>query len=192
MDTVHAPASRGAVVLVLGLLTTVDASASDRALEPFAFSGPAVVLSDLAGAEASTEALRGHVVLLHFFATWCEPCRPELASLNGLAAEKQGRGLKVLAVSVAEPKSRVERFFRANPVGFPVALDENRAAARAWGVGSLPSTIVLDRAGRPRLIARQDLDWGDAGVVRALEPLLAEAGDLPNNDKAKNGSEGGK
>lgn len=179
--------------LIVGLLATSVAHASERGLEPFESAAPpAVALADLSGSPASTEALRGHVVLLHFFATWCEPCRPELASLNGLVADQEGRGLRVLAVSVAEPKSRVERFFNENPVRFPVALDESRTAAKGWGVDSLPSTVVLDRSGRPRLIARSDLDWLDASVAKALEPLLAEALKSPNNDEAEKAHEGGK
>lgn len=178
---------------IVALLAVGDASASEPALEPFAAVPPATVsLVDLEGATLSIEGTRGDVVLLHFFATWCEPCRPELASLNGLVDERRARGLKVLAVSVAEPKSRVARFFQSNPVGFPVTLDQSRAAARAWGVDSLPSTFVIDRRGQPRLIARRDLDWREPGVVAALDGLLAEAGDLNNNDRAKNGREGGK
>lgn len=177
---------------MLGLLGAGGATASERALEHYAEPAPpSVALADLSGGAVSTETARGDVVLLHFFATWCEPCRPELASLDRLAADEAARGLKVLAVSVAEPPSRVTRFFQTNPVRFAVVLDEDRAAARAWRIDSLPSTIVLDRSGRPQLIARRDLDWRDPAVTQALEPLLAEAGGSPIN-KAENGPEGGK
>lgn len=193
MTTLSAPAWRGAIALAFWVLHAGGASASEGVLQPYAEPAPpAVSLTGLAGERQSTDAARGEVLLLHFFATWCEPCRPELASLDRLVTEAGGRGLKVLAVSVAEPPVRVARFFKSEPVRFPVALDEDRAAARAWKIDALPSTIVIDRSGRPRLAARRDLDWRDPAVVRALELLLAEAGGPITSETALNGPEGGK
>src|SRR5262245_6266625 len=116
-------------------------------------------LPDLAGAPFRLEEQRGHVVLVHFFATWCEPCREELSSLSRLVQEPRGKSIAVVAVNVAEVPVRVRRFFDGTPVGFPVVLDADRAVTRAWAVGILPTTFVLDPALQPRLFVEGDLDW---------------------------------
>ena len=130
-------------------------------------------LPDLDGARHELTQLAGRVVLVHFFATWCEPCREELSSLSRLL-ERQGRERPVvLAVNVAEVPARVRRFLDAAPVSFPVLLDADRAVTKAWGVSILPTTFVLDRALAARLFVEGDLDWTRADVLAALERIGA-------------------
>jgi thiol-disulfide isomerase/thioredoxin len=106
-------------------------------------------------------------VIVHFFATWCAPCVEEMASLGRLAARRSD--LDILAVDVGEVDARVRSFFRERPVGFPVLLDRDRAATRAWGVVALPSSFVLDADLVPALFAGGDVDWDDPGVNAALD-----------------------
>lgn len=128
-------------------------------------------LSDLHGTEYELAQMTGRFVLVHFFATWCEPCRSELASLSDLVARKGNQKLFVLAVSVAEPPARVRRFFEKVPVNYPVLLDKDRAVTRAWGVSMLPTTFVLDRHGAVRLHVEGDLDWLRPDVLASLEQV---------------------
>jgi thiol-disulfide isomerase/thioredoxin len=117
--------------------------------------------------------LKGRAVLLNFWATWCEPCRAEIPSLELLAQRHEGQGLAVLAVNFKETRSTVERFLRASPLELPVVLDSEGAAASAWGVRVLPSTVLIDRRARPRGVVLGELNWAGS-VARALvEPLLA-------------------
>ncbi len=104
------------------------------------------------------ETARGHVVLVHFFATWCEPCREELPALNRLAARADG-SVKVLAIAVADADRSVQRFFETTPVDFPVLLDRDRAVAKAWNVTTLPTTFVLDASLQPKLVVETDYAW---------------------------------
>lgn len=175
-----APAWRGVLILlpILAWAACAPATASgDNHLVAFAGAEPpALVLDRLDRERMGTGDAPGRVVLVHFFATWCEPCRPELASLDRLRMEAGPRGLDVLAISVAEVETRLRRFFAENPVGFPILLDRDRAATRAWAIDALPSTVVLDRAGRARLAVRGDLDWQRPDVRAALDELLAEGG----------------
>jgi thiol-disulfide isomerase/thioredoxin len=115
-------------------------------------------LPTIAGAAAALETERGHVVLVHFFATWCEPCREELPALNRLAARASG-SVKVLAIAVADADQRVQHFFAATPVDFPILLDRDRAVAKAWNVATLPTTFVLDASLQPKFVVETDFAW---------------------------------
>jgi peroxiredoxin len=130
-------------------------------------------LPDLAGSPLTLESRRGRIVLVHFFATWCEPCREELSSLSRLMEGPLAERLSVVAISVAEVPVRVRRFLDTAPVAFPVVLDANRAVARAWGVSVLPTTFVLDRSLRARLSVEGDLDWTRPDILSAIEAVGA-------------------
>ena len=77
----------------------------------------------------------------------------------------------MLAVDVAEPASRVAKFLSANPVGFRVVLDADRAVTKAWAVATLPTTIVLGPDLQPRFIAEGQMDWENPDVVAQLRTL---------------------
>jgi thiol-disulfide isomerase/thioredoxin len=119
---------------------------------------PTFTLPDTTGTDVALESGRGHVVLVHFFATWCEPCREELPALNRLSARANGK-VKVIAISVADVDLRVRSFIETLPVSFPVLLDRERAVAKAWKVTSLPTTFVLDKNLHPRLVVETDFAW---------------------------------
>jgi len=142
---------------------------------PQADAAPSFSLTDLSGKTVKLPDHGGGPVLVHFFATWCEPCREELPALQRLAARSQAQPghqpLTVLAISVGEVELRVRRFFEEAPVAYPVLLDMDMSVAREWGVRSLPTTFVLDDALTPRLVVTHDLDWDGIAVERLRERL---------------------
>lgn len=125
---------------------------------------PAFTLPALSGETARLDALRGRIVVVHFFATWCAPCRKELPALQRFAARAEPSGITVLTVSVAEPDDRVRRFAETLPLSLPVLLDRDRAVTRAWDVAILPSTVVLGPDLTPRLGVEGDIDWDRIAV----------------------------
>jgi len=143
------------------------------AFEPWT-DHPAVVseLPSLAGAPAPVAGSQGRVTLVHFFATWCAPCKDELASLDRLARAMDGRSLAIVAVDAGEPAVRVRRFFEAMPVTFPILLDEDRAAMKAWDVLTFPTTYVVGPDGRTGWKVEGDVAWDEPSVVGRLESLL--------------------
>lgn len=139
-------------------------------------SMPALHLPTLDGSDRDLSADAGRVVLVHFFATWCEPCRDELRSLERLAATFEARPLRILAVDVGEPADRVRRFLERNGISprFPVLIDFDKQAMRAWGVEMLPTSYALDRALCPLWKVAGTLEWDSGPTLRLLEDEVAK------------------
>jgi peroxiredoxin len=132
---------------------------------------PAFSLPTIGGAAAALEAARGYVILVHFFATWCESCREELPALNRLAV-RAGGNVTVLAIAVADADRSVQRFFATTPVDFQILLDRDRAVAKAWNVATLPTTFVLDAELRPKFVVAADYAW-DSLDLKVLTSMPA-------------------
>jgi peroxiredoxin len=137
---------------------------------------PSFALPALDGGAQDLARHRGQVVLVHFFATWCEPCRPEMARLRELQHRLDGQPVAIVAVSVAEADGAVRRFFASDPMPFSILLDRDRTVAKAWSISTLPSTIVLDHHMKARFAAHGDVDWGRNDVMNIIAGLL---GDVP-------------
>lgn len=135
-------------------------------------SAPALELNDLTGNVHRLADYRGRVVLINFWATWCEPCRDEMPSIERLRAKLAGRPFTVLAVNVDEPQSRIRTFLARLPLGFPVLLDPGRRATRAWSVRVLPASFVVGPDGRVRYAAVGELDWSAPPAVERITALL--------------------
>jgi peroxiredoxin len=149
-----------AVFLLAAAITASRAEPSATTLTPWRAGVTSdFTLSATSGPPVRLEAQRGRVVLVHFFATWCEPCREELPALRRLAARAAPDSMAVLAISVAEVDLRVQRFLKTIPVNFPVLLDRDRAVAKAWKISTLPSTVILDSNLKPRLAVEADFAW---------------------------------
>ena len=164
-------AIRGAGMLLLGLpFLTVHAGTAE--LHPLQNdSKPNFFLSDLAGGRVDLSQWRGQVLLVHFFATWCEPCREELPALQRLA--ERSAGVSVIAISVGEPELRVRRFAETAGTNFPILLDGDQAVARSWQVVNLPTTYVLDRDLNPTFVAESDVGWDALDLAKLIEHLAA-------------------
>ena len=135
---------------------------------------PALRLQDLDGRLHALEDYRGKVVLVNFWATWCEPCREEMPSIERLRASLAGRPFAVLAVNLAEPESRVRGFLNQVPLAFPVLLDHDRSASRAWKARVLPATFIVGPDGRVRYSYFGELDWSRDSVRNAIAALLPQ------------------
>lgn len=104
-------------------------------------------LRDLKGNRTSLSELRGKIVLVSFWATWCPPCRKEMADLDQLYAQYQQQGLVVLSIS-SESSSTVKNFIRSIGYRPPVLLDKGGRVATRFHVSGIPRTFVFDREGR--------------------------------------------
>jgi peroxiredoxin len=134
---------------------------------------PAFTLASSDGTDIALNAHRRPAVLVHFFATWCEPCREEFPALRRLV-ERNKTDVQVLAISVAEADPRVRKFLQTMPVNFPVLLDRDRAVAKAWNVTTLPTTILLDETLQARLVVESDFRWDEIEPAQLIDMLAAK------------------
>lgn len=130
---------------------------------------PEFSLKDLAGKEWDFEDLRGKVVLVNFWATWCPPCRKEIPDLVKLYERFEPKGFVVLAIS-DEEKDKVEPFIRERNVPFPVLLDPKRMVNEMFVVEGIPKSFVYDRQGR---LVAQSIDMR---TQKQFLEMLAKAG----------------
>lgn len=131
-------------------------------------------LKDLGGSTISLSSLRGKVVFLNVWATWCEPCRREMPSIESLYEEfKQDKNLVVLAVSQDSTGSNVvDSYIRKNGFKFTVLLDPANAVGEAYNVSGIPETFIIARNGRIVAHHSGPYDWSKPEMRDALEELL--------------------
>lgn len=113
-----------------------------------AFTQPDFKVADLAGAQKSRNSLKGKVVLLNFWATWCAPCKEEIPSIDALSKAMKGKNFEVFAVSLGEDSQTVQGFVDDQKISFPVYLDPRNTLARNYASQGIPTTYILDKEGR--------------------------------------------
>ena len=133
---------------------------------------PALALTDLAGRPHTLADYRGRVVRANFWATWCEPCREEMASMRALQQRLAGRPFAILLVNFGESRLRVNEFVKRESLAFSILLDPNQDAARAWRVRVLPSSFLVGPDGRLRYGVIGEIDWASAEAASVVQALL--------------------
>ena len=150
---------RRSLLLALAACGAPALGASRQDPWPAGKVAPPLELQDLEDRAWRLADQMGRVTVVNFWATWCEPCRAEMPSLELLAQRHEGDRLQVLAVNHRESDAAIRRFIDETALTLPVLRDTDGAAARAWGVGVFPSTIVIGRDGRARFSVLGELDW---------------------------------
>mgnify|MGYP001237526485 CR=1 FL=1 len=136
-------------VLVIALLSFSGGAAA--AMKP-GDTLPQFARTDLEGRPVRTTELRGQLLLLNFWATWCAPCREEIPVFSRWQKTYGGRGLRVVGISMDDDASSVRGFLKQVPAAYPIVLGDAKFAAHLGGVLGLPLSYLVDAQGR--VIAR--------------------------------------
>lgn len=164
----------GVFPLLLACAGSVHASApSELRPWPAKLAPPAFAAVDTGGRHWQLADLRGKVVILNFWASWCSPCVEELPALDAMASERAGQ-VVVFGVNYKEASWTVEKFAQAHPARFPLLLDKSGELFKRWTTGVMPTTILIGRDGRPRWRMIGPLEPGNRAFGTALDKLLAE------------------
>lgn len=137
-------------------------------------AAPELDLTDIDGNRYRLSALRGKVVVINFWATWCPPCLAEMPAIQQMWNKLHGDRLEVLAVNIGEDVEAITRFLAEfqPPIKFPILLDKTGEAFQQWRVRGLPTTFVVDKQGRMMYEATGGRDLNSDHIRGLLHALM--------------------
>jgi peroxiredoxin len=147
MDRILKMTCRKFVVTALAAIALTPAMAGD-AKDP----APDFKLPVRSGQSMSLSDLKGQVVLINFWASWCGPCRKEMPVLDQLYQRYKPLGFTLLGVNVEEDSTAAETWLRDTPVTFPILFDRKNSVSKLYDVTAMPSTVLVDRQGHVRYL----------------------------------------
>lgn len=158
-------------LLILGtLLFSVGALAADEVSGP----APDFTLKSRDGKNIRLSDLRGQVVMLNFWASWCGPCRQEMPLLDELYKRYGKAGFVLLGVNVEQDSSLGEKYLKDTPVSFPILWDPSSQVSQAYHVDAMPSTVMIDRDGNMRYLHRGYKPGYEKQYKKQIKELIRE------------------
>lgn len=134
-------------------------------------AAPALKLADMDGKTLTLSQLKGHWVMVHFWASWCGPCRREMPTLAELIRKPPFPNLKVVLVNTSETDDEVFSFLASVAPELSTLMDRDGAVTEAWQPRGLPSTFFVDPQGRLRYLALGGRDWTTPAFQNFLRQL---------------------
>lgn len=161
-----------ALILVSSFMALVVACSKESSAPRVGSVAPDFSIKDATGKTVQLSDLRGSVVLLNFWATWCPPCKEEVPSLSRLNARMSGTAFRMVTISIDEGGSNaVESFFRATGYRLPALLDPAGTVGKLYGITGVPETFIIDPQGVIRKKIVGPLAWDDPLMISYLSEL---------------------
>ena len=169
------------IKIALWLGTLLISTHSMAQWRPLSDSGlkdtPRLELNNLQNKTISLEQYKDHVVLVNFWATWCEPCRDEFSELIHLQERYRNKGLKVIAVNLAESKPKVQNFLKNNLInenGVEILLDNNSIYYKSWKARWIPATYLVNKKGKAEAFWVGEIQADNPVFIKKLELVMKQ------------------
>ena len=175
--SLHKPRHYAArILLAVGALAGAGLANAQSDWKTFSTPGGQIpsplILQNVNGMRVDLSQFKGQVVLVNFWASWCEPCRDEMPSLDRLQRRLRDKGFTVLGVNIGEGTPRIKQFLQSVPVDFQIVRDTDSVVLKAWRVRMLPASFLLDKNGMLRYQMVGDADWDAPGPQAPILELL--------------------
>ncbi len=156
-----------ALVFSVGLVSAAQA-------ETMGELAPDFTLKSRSGENIKLSELRGEVVMINFWASWCAPCRQEMPLLEDMYDKYSDLGFTLLGVNVEEDSSQATNMLREIPVNFPILFDNTNRVSKLYKVVAMPTTVLVDRDGNMRYLHRGYLPGYEDEYVKQIKELIRE------------------
>ncbi len=165
------------VLIAAAAMTVLPGMASTTpAVLAMGASAPTFQLDSMAGKKVNLSDLRGKVVLLNFWASWCGPCRKEMPILEQLHKQYQSKGVALVGVNVEPDSQEALKWLKVTPVSFSILFDRDSSVSKLYQVEGMPNTVILDRKGKVRFIHRGYKPGEENEYLDQIRALVREAG----------------
>jgi thiol-disulfide isomerase/thioredoxin len=175
--------SRSIVTIALSVAIAGAAAVWLRSLEPppspggslaFLSAAPSLPIADRSGNVTDLTDVKGKILIVHLWATWCPPCVEELPALTKFWQKYKGRDdIALYAISVDKDWKIVDSFAAKNPYDLPVYLDPKAETAARFGSKQYPETYIVNKSGRVLFRIQGPVSWDDPEVIQRIDQLLS-------------------
>jgi thiol-disulfide isomerase/thioredoxin len=155
-------------LLAIACLTPANATGSDST------AAPTFNLPDKNGEIIDLGKLKGQVVMLNFWASWCGPCRTEMPLMDQIYKKYHAAGFTLLGVNVDTDSTDAQKFLSQVPVSFPIAFDRDNKVSKLYAVSAMPSSVFIDRKGNVRALHRGYKPGDEAEYLAQIRALIKE------------------
>lgn len=160
-------------IISLAVVVVVLMASQGNALDITGAAAPDFTLKSISGSDIALSSLKGRVVLLNFWATWCPACKDEMPSMNSIYLKYKDSGLVVVAVSTDDSTKAVEKFLSSNPVDFPILLDSGmKVAKRKYRINAQPTTFLINKDGTVVNRYFGSINWMDDSIQKEIIALF--------------------
>jgi peroxiredoxin len=137
-------------------------------------AAPQFSLAARGGQNVSLAQYKGQVVMINFWASWCGPCRQEMPLLESIYKKYNKLGFTMLGVNVEPDSNAANAWLKETPVSFPILYDTQSKVSKLYDVAGMPTSVIIDRAGKVRLIHRSYRPGDENEYLDSIRSLIRE------------------